>query len=135
MHIAEPVRKIRAGEPVYPAGKKRLYRAVEYNTREPPTSHIWTRFLDIRRYPHFNGWNHLMRMIEFDCNLAYGTISDPNNTDKTARGDKGQQTAVLFFYPEVARQLYSMRWKITVDAVCILVDIYHLSFWNLSDIL
>ena len=32
----------------------------------------------------FNGLNQQLRRIEFNSNLAYGTLSDPNNTDKTA---------------------------------------------------
>ena len=32
----------------------------------------------------YNGLNRQLRLIEFNSNLAYGTLSDPNNTDKTA---------------------------------------------------
>lgn len=32
----------------------------------------------------FNGLNQLLKRIEFNCNLAYGTLSDPQNVDKTA---------------------------------------------------
>lgn len=32
----------------------------------------------------FNGLNQLLRRIEFNCGLSYGTLSDPQNVDKTA---------------------------------------------------
>lgn len=38
----------------------------------------------IRDTSLFNGFNQLLRRIEFACNLAYGTLSDPQNVDKTA---------------------------------------------------
>ena len=39
---------------------------------------------DIRFDAYKDGWNEQLRRIEFACNLAYGTISDPNNIDRTA---------------------------------------------------
>ena len=38
----------------------------------------------IRDTSLFNGLQNYFRSIEFQCNLAYGTLSDPNNVDKTA---------------------------------------------------
>lgn len=38
----------------------------------------------IRDESLFNGLNQILRRIEYVCDLAYGTISDPNNVDKTA---------------------------------------------------
>lgn len=38
----------------------------------------------IRDQSLFNGLNQILRRIEYVCDLAYGTISDPNNVDKTA---------------------------------------------------
>ena len=39
---------------------------------------------DIRDQSLYNGFNNQLKRVEFDCNLAYGTLSDPNNVDKTA---------------------------------------------------
>ena len=39
---------------------------------------------DIRSDPLFKGFNAQLKLIEFNCSLAYGTISDPQNVDKTA---------------------------------------------------
>lgn len=38
----------------------------------------------IRDTSLFNGLDKILKQIEFVCSLAYGTISDPQNTDKTA---------------------------------------------------
>ena len=38
----------------------------------------------IRDESLFNGLNQLLRRIEFACSLAYGTLSDPQNVDRTA---------------------------------------------------
>lgn len=38
----------------------------------------------IRDVSLLNGFNAILRRIEFDCGLAYGTLSDINSVDKTA---------------------------------------------------
>lgn len=38
----------------------------------------------IRDTALFNGFDKLLKRIEFNCSLAYGTLSDPQNVDKTA---------------------------------------------------
>lgn len=68
----------------YPGGMERLYRTVEYSTGASDKPLIDTYSPDIRDQSLYNGFNHQLRMIEFNCGLAYGTLSDPNNTDKTA---------------------------------------------------
>lgn len=45
----------------------------------------------IRDSSLFNGLNQILRRIEFTCALAYGTLSDPNNTDKTAEEIKASK--------------------------------------------
>lgn len=68
----------------YPSGNERLYRELEYNSGavDKPLLDVFSP--DIRDQSLFNGLNQQLRRIEFSCNLAYGTLSDPNNTDKTA---------------------------------------------------
>lgn len=38
----------------------------------------------IRDTSLFNGLDKILKQVEFQCSLAYGTISDPSSTDKTA---------------------------------------------------
>ena len=68
----------------YPGGKDRLYRTVEVNSGATEKPLLEEYSPDIRDVSLYNGWNQQMRMIEFNCGLAYGTLSDPNNVDKTA---------------------------------------------------
>lgn len=93
VHIAQSLLKYRPdlGRYEYPEGKERLYREFEYNTGAADKPLLDTFSPDIRDESFFNGWNHQLRLIEFDCNLAYGTLSDPNNTDKTAEEIKGSK--------------------------------------------
>ena len=113
------------GEPVYPAGKKRLYRTVEYNTGATDKPFMDTFSPEIRDESYFNGWNHLARMIEFDCNLAYGTISDPNNTDKTAEEIKASKQRSYCFVQSCQTALQHALEDL-VDAISFWCDIYHL---------
>ena len=76
---------------VYPGGNERLYRELEYNSGavDKPLLDVFSP--DIRDQSLFNGLNQQLRRIEFACNLAYGTLSDPNNTDKTAEEIKASK--------------------------------------------
>lgn len=68
----------------YPQGKERLYRAVEYNVGATDKPLLDTFSPDIRDQSYLNGLNAQLRLVEFSCSLAYGTLSDPDNVDKTA---------------------------------------------------
>lgn len=73
----------KAGNPILPEGRERLYRAVEYGVGEFNKA-LETFSPAIRDSSLFNGLNNLLKRIEFNCNLSYGTISDPQSVDKTA---------------------------------------------------
>ena len=127
IHIAQSLLKYRKDTDSfeYPSGKERLYRAVEYNTGvvDKPFMEVFSP--DIRDEAYFNGWNHLMRMIEFDCNLAYGTISDPNNTDKTAEEIKASKQRSYSFVQSCQTALQHALEDL-VDAISFWCDIYNL---------
>ena len=86
IHIAESLLKRNPDTQAleYPAGDERLYRELDYNSGavDKPLLDVYSP--DIRDQSLFNGLNQQLRRVEFACNLAYGTLSDPNNTDKTA---------------------------------------------------
>lgn len=86
VHIASSLLKYNkdADKYEYPSGKERLYRTVEYNSGATDKPFIDTYSPDIRDQSLYNGFNNQLKRVEFDCNLAYGTLSDPNNVDKTA---------------------------------------------------
>lgn len=70
-----------------PKGKDRLFRRLDtededfYKTFNP----------DIRDEPLFNGLNKLLKRVEFNCGLAYGTLSDIEVVEKTAEEIKASK--------------------------------------------
>lgn len=64
-----------------PQGKERLYRRIDLDDNNSK----WNVFSPtIRDSAYFNGFNNILKRIEFNCGLSYGTISDPSEVDKTA---------------------------------------------------
>ncbi len=80
----------KAGRPILPKGRERLYRSYDFEGSDK------TGFFDIfsptiRDSSLFNGLNELMRKIEFQCGLAYGTLSDLSDVEKTAQEVKASK--------------------------------------------
>lgn len=127
VHIAESLLKYRPDSDSfeYPGGKDRLYRSVEYSmgVSDKPLLDVFSP--EIRDSSFYNGWNHLMRLIEFDCNLAYGTLSDPNNTDKTAEEVRASKQRSYSFVASCQIALQRALEDL-VDAMSFWCDIYNL---------
>lgn len=70
------------GRPIYPTGKERLFRTLDFGTGIGDTYHVYDP--PIRDASLYNGLNEILRRIEFSCCLAYGTLSDPNDIERTA---------------------------------------------------
>ncbi|MEM5769296.1 MAG: phage portal protein [Bacillota bacterium] len=68
----------------YPGGKERLYRQLEYNVGASDKPLLDTFSPDIRIEEIRQGYQEQLRRIEFACGLSYGTISDVEDTAKTA---------------------------------------------------
>lgn len=66
-----------------PAGKKRLFRR-HFATDKPLSQEMQVFAPAIRDSSLFNGLNHILQRIEFNVGLAYGTISEPADIEKTA---------------------------------------------------
>lgn len=75
----------------YPGGKERLYRTLEYSSGANDKLLLDAFSPDIRDQSYYNGLNNQLKLVEFHCNLAYGTISDPQNVDKTAEEIKASK--------------------------------------------
>lgn len=103
----------------YPGGKERLYRNMDYNMGATDKPFIETFSPEIRDTALFNGFNNQLKLIEFNCCLAYGTLSDPQNIDKTATEIKTskQRSYVMVSDTQMALQ----------DALGDLV--YAMNFW------
>lgn len=69
--------------PVLPPRSKRLFRELAIDPGQG--GDLYKVFNpEIRDESLFNGLDKILKRIEFNCNLAYGTLSDPQNVDKTA---------------------------------------------------
>ena len=69
------------GNAQLPGGNRRLYRILPGMDNDQKMDVFSPT---IRDASYFNGLNNILKRIEFQCALAYGTLSDPQNVDKTA---------------------------------------------------
>lgn len=111
---------------IYPGGKDRLYREVEYNNGAVDKPLIDTFSPDIRDVSLYNGFNNQLKRIEFNCNLAYGTLSDPQNVDKTATEIKTSKQRSYTFVSDCQMALQGAL-EDTVKAVDFYCSLYHLA--------
>ncbi len=121
VHVAESLLKQNkdTGTTEYPAGKERLYRAVEYNTGAVDKPLLDTFSPEIRVEALTKAYQDQLRRIEFVCGLAYGTISDPQTTDKTAEEVRASK-----------QRLYATVTDIQMALQNALTDLAHaIAFW------
>ena len=82
VHVSEEFLKTdKKGRPILPEGHERLYRSFD-EANNKTLFDIYNP--DIRDDPMFNGLNKFLKRIEWNVGFAYGTISDPNELEKTA---------------------------------------------------
>ncbi len=75
--------KKKDGNWTMPQRKRRLFR--ELNIDRGSGGDLYEVFSpEIRDTSLFNGLDKYLKRIEFNCSLAYGTLSDPQNVEKTA---------------------------------------------------
>lgn len=67
---------------IYPHNKERLYRMYDFGSNGSETFRPFDP--PIRDVSLYHGLDEILRRIEFNCCLAYGTISNPNTVDRTA---------------------------------------------------
>lgn len=110
----------------YPGGKDRLYREVEYDSGAVDKPFMDTFSPDIRDVSLFNGFNNQLKRIEFNCNLAYGTLSDPQNIDKTATEIKTSKQRSYTFVSDCQMALQGAL-EDTVNAMDFYCSLYNLA--------
>jgi len=71
------------GKPIIPENRQRLYRTFQFEQGSAKYG-LDTYSPEFRDSSLFNGLNKVLHKIEFQCGLAYGTLSEPTETDKTA---------------------------------------------------
>lgn len=78
------LKKDSQGNEIMPEGKERLYRQLNIDALPSKTSQWNIYSPEIRDSSLFNGLNKLLKRAEFLVGLAYGTLSDMEETAKTA---------------------------------------------------
>lgn len=71
-----------------PKGCERLFRMMDMDDNNEKYK-VYSPA--IRDESLFNGMNNILRRIEFNCGLAYGTLSNPETVDKTAEEIKASK--------------------------------------------
>ena len=71
--------------PDLPVGNKRLFRRYNIFQGEKISDAMQIFSPAIRDGSLFNGLNHILQRIEFNVGLAYGTLSNPTDIEKTAQ--------------------------------------------------
>lgn len=103
VHIAESMLDYDKEQDRYkvPEGRERLYRAVGIDAVAIGKPLLDVYSPEIRSSALYEGFNNQLRLIEFNCSLAYGTLSDPNNVDKTAEEIKSSKQRSYTFVTDV----------------------------------
>lgn len=112
------------GTRVLPKGKERMFRT--YSGEAFSESNKIKYFSpDIRDQSFYNGLNNILKRIEFNCGLAYGTLSDPQNVDKTAEEIKASKQRSWQMIHDTQTSLESAIIDLIdcMDSICTIEDL------------
>lgn len=107
-----------------PKLKKRLFRNVGSQSKDgKPFYNIFSP--EIRDTPLFNGLNNILKRIEFNCGLAYGTISDPQLIEKTAEEIRTSKQRSYATVSDIQKSLQNALEDLiyAIDALCTLYEL------------
>ena len=74
-----------------PPTSERLFRSFDVSSDDEGKAFYNVYNPNLRDENYSRGLNEIKRQIEFNCSLAYGTLSNPNNVDKTAEEIKASK--------------------------------------------
>ncbi len=121
LYIAEEAfRRDKSGQRIFP--DKRLYRLL--NSEDDSLYKEWTP--TIRETEIISGLNDILRKIEFVTGLAYGTLSDVQNVDKTAEEIKASKQRSYATVTEIQTGLKTALSEL-VKSMDVLCDLYELA--------
>lgn len=73
------------GKPVLPAGQERMFKTFDFDSADGTNKGLLKEYApQIRHEALFQGLNKQLMKIEFLVGLAYGTLSEPTDIEKTA---------------------------------------------------
>ena len=103
---------------------ERLIRTLGFGTSGEDSFHEFAPTL--RDVSILNGFNAILRRIEFNCNLAYGTLSDVQQTDKTAEEIRASKQR-SFSAVAAMQQSLQAALEHLIYAMDVLCGVYHLT--------
>lgn len=114
------------GKPVVPSGKERLFWITEFESKQENSTLTKFHSPSFRDASLKAGLNAILQRIEFNCGLAYGTFSDPQQIEKTAEEIKASKQRSYSTVKDIQKAL-----KETLDdlvaAMNVYADLYKLS--------
>lgn len=128
IHIAESLLDIETntGNAKVPKNQERTYRLLNYNSGAQDKPLIDHYSPDIRHESFFTGLNNQLKLVEFNCSLAYGTLSDPQQVEKTAEEIRSSKQRSFTFVSD-AQLALQRALEDTIDAIDMWVTIYNLA--------
>lgn len=116
-----------------PKHSERLFRKLDLQGENGDFYSVFSP--EIRDSSLFNGFNRILRQIEFNCGLAYGTLSEVNETAKTATEIKTSRQRSYSTVADIQKALQTALENLIVsmDELCTLYGIapngeYEVSF-------
>lgn len=114
------------GGVMLPEGMERQFRTFEADSTDANSLLLKEYGPSIRDVSLLNGMNDLLRKIELQCGLAYGTLSNVESTEKTATEIKmsKQRSYTTIHAMQVAWERGIDRMLVAMDRLC---DLYELA--------
>lgn len=107
----------------FPKGKDRLFRMMDLDDNAEKYKVFAPA---IRDENLINGFNAILRRIEFNVGLAYGTLSDPNTVDKTAEEIKASKQRSYSTVSDIQKSLQTALEQL-VYAMDVMAQLFGLS--------
>lgn len=119
-------KKTKRGETILPTGMERLYRVFDHESTADKPPLLQEYAPNIRDASMFNGLNELLRRVETQCGLAFGTLSNVADTEKTATEIKmsKQRSYTTIHAMQTAWEYGIDRLIQAMDTLC---SLYHLA--------
>ena len=115
-------KKNNRGEYELPSGKERLFRMMDLDEDKDQYKVFSPAIRDVSL---INGFNAILRRIEFNVGLAYGTLSDPNTVDKTAEEIKASKQRSYSTVSDILKSLQCALEQL-VYAMDVIAQLSHL---------
>lgn len=112
------------GKEILPEGKERLFRTMDAENDGKTFYEVFSP--EIRDVSFHAGLNKILRLIEFNCGLAYGTISDPEVDARTATEVKQSKQRSYSTVSDIQKALQS-----ALEHLVYIMDVYA-TLYNLA---